>query len=367
MLLNVTWPWRILFFVVVCCLIASCRPDVVESDFRDEKESPHSDYHTEPKILNESGVRVAIRMRSDLQKGELVVMMKIKNNSRENIAVDFMNCALNIDAERVAVPEVLRPYKSIILYDDEENYEIYFHPINSMDFFNAAAYRGDMKQQYSLDVNFLSNGNGRKILNKRVVFHLPDSVYQSYLRDQARQRLMNIFRFDFDSATFDAHEINYLSKIHLVSKMPDATNGVMAPVVYSIDPAITINRMIFNINCYKEKDTLTVNMRMLNEDSYPLKIIPEKCVTKIFGESYAPVNIFSDSFKDGQFPGSAYVFSPGTRLHLRLKYFIPRAMDKCTLTNDWLLVRTDGNNWKKLLFTDFAFRESMVTKTGLLE
>jgi hypothetical protein len=335
----------------------------VENDFGNQKESQLSDYHAEPKTVNQQSVRVVAKMQSDLLRGELVLAMRIKNNSRESIKVDYTNCALNIDKERVVVPEVARPYKSIIPYDDSEEYEIHFHPINSIEFFNGTSYRGDMKQQYSLDLNFITGGNGKEIFKDKIVFQLTDSVYQNYLRDHARQQAMHIFTFDFDSATFDDHEVSHLDKISFQNKTPDETAETILPVVYSLNPAMTINRMIFNIYAYKAKDTLIVYMRMLNEDSYPLKVIPKNCCAKISGVVYEPIDIFSDSFKGGRLPDDAYIFRSGTRLHLRLKYLVPHEIDRWTLSNDWLLVSTDRQKkWDNLLFTDFAFRESAITK-----
>jgi hypothetical protein len=359
--------WRIILPLLIILLLASCRNDSAEDFFHLGNNSPSSEYRVQPKALEEKGVHVKIKTRNDLQKGEVVLLMNIRNDSDRSIMVDYMNCALNIDEERVAVPQVARPYKSTIPSDDEENYEISFRPINSLDFYNNTEYRGDMKQQYSVDVNFITDYTGQKVVSQRVVLALPDTTYQRYLQQYGREQFMRIFAFDFQSEKFDFQEAKYLNKI-LGAVHADGVNEAHSRAIYSINPAIMIDRMIVNIFSYQEKDTLIVNMRMLNEDSYRLKIIPSKCVVKLAGQQVKPSSHFSDTFDEGHFPDSAYIFKPGTRLHLQLKYCVPEKFESLTMDNDWLLVNTGVNpdRWANLLFDDLKLKEFKTSHGQLL-
>jgi hypothetical protein len=351
-------------FVVIVLLHMStgCKNEITEASLDARHESGQNDYEAEPKAITGKDIRVTVKAEHDFNKGELLLIINIQNNSDEDISVDYMNCALKIDEERTAVPRVLRSYKSTITSADEETYEIYFYPINTLDFFNNTDYFGDMKQQYKLDLDFVADTRGNRLLNDQIVLTLPDTAYQDYLQQYARERFMDIYCFDFDRAAFETSEAQHLHKISFINNTFGELKDV--PAIYALNPSITINRMIFNVFSYKEKDTLIVNMRMLNEDSHPLKVIPSRCVVKISNASYKPVNIFSDTFENGRFPDDAYIFSPGTRLHLKLKYVIPNQTDKWSLSSDWLLISTDPqeHSWKKLIFTDVTFNKSPVAK-----
>jgi hypothetical protein len=359
--------WRISLPLSVVLLLVSCRNDSAEDFFGRQNDPASSEYRVQPKALEEKGVHVKIKTRNDLQKGEVVLMMNVRNDSHRSIMVDYMNCALNIDEERVAAGQVTRPYKSTISSDDEENYEIYFRPINSLDFYNTTEYCGDMKQQYSIDLNFITDYTGQKVVNQRVVLALPDTTYHGYLQQDAREQFMRIFAFDFNSEKFDFQEAQYLNKI-LGPVHADELNAAHARAIYSINPAIMIDRMIINIFSYQEKDTLIVNMRMLNEDTHRLKVIPDKCVVKLAGLQLKPDSHFSDTFDDGQIPDSAYIFKPGTRLHLRLKYYAPQKFESWTMSNDWLLVNTEvkPDRWATLFFDDLMLKEFETTHAPLL-
>jgi hypothetical protein len=357
---------RIVLVVAMTAQLTSCRNDYLETFFAADDDSP-SGYHTSTKTFEGQGALVTLKTRTDLQKGVLVLMMNVKNNSSRSIIVDYMNCVLNLDEGHVVVPRVLRFYKSTIPYDDEESYEIYFDPINSIEFYDNTGYRGDMKQQYRLDLNFIVDGNGQKLVNERVVFSLADSSYQNYLNHYAREKSMQVFSFNFNSNTFDLQEGQHLHKIFSDRASVKRDQEEASAAIYSISPAITINRMIFNVFSYKEKDTLVVNMRMLHEDLHPLKIIPSGCTVSISGMMFHPSDYFSDTFDEGKLLDSTYIFKPGTRLHLQLKYFVPQKLDSWELSNDWLMVNTDSNGkiWRKLLFDDIQFRESVTTRHPL--
>jgi hypothetical protein len=350
---------QIFHLLILLCVITGCRNDSIENPFSIQSEGPG--YRPDRTMLQDNDVHVSVKTKTDLRNGELVVLLNVKNNSGRSIEVDYMNSALNIDEERTAVPKVMLPCRSNIPADDEENYEIYFHPINSIAFNDNTGYRGDMKQQYSFDVNFITDWNGKKLINERVLLALPDTAYQTYLSRQGRQNFMKLFEFDLNHEVFDVSQARHLEKIF---HGKTSENVDQAPAIYSLNPSITINRMIFNVFGYTEKDTLIINMRMLNEDRQPLRIIPQKCAVNVSGTRLLPVYHFSDSFDNGHLPDSAYIFKPGTRLHLMLKYYVPHELDSWSLDTDWLLISRNSQHtsWNKLIFTDLKFRESLLSK-----
>jgi hypothetical protein len=352
-----------LTFLFIVCVISGCRNDGIEKQTEEfQIQSANAGYRPDKPILANADLRVLVKTRTDLEKGELVVTLNVKNYSARSIEVDYLNCVLNIDDERVAVPKVLTQYRSSIPYDEEETYEIYFTPINSVDHYTTAEYRGDMKQQYKVEMNFITDWRGERLINEHVVLSLSDSTFQDYLSKEAREDSMKLMEFDFDNQAFNLDEARHLKKV--LYKNLKINDSEYAASIFSISPSISINRMIFNLYSYREGDTLVLNMRMLNEDSYPLKIIPSKCLVNISGQDYRPVDQFSDSFESGQLPDDTYILKPGTRLHLKLKYRVPAEIDSWKLNGNWLLISSDKNygEWTRLFFEDLKFRQSVLTR-----
>jgi hypothetical protein len=353
------------FFITGC----EKKQDDNFSNFFTVNENDSQEYQAEPALINEHNILINVKLKSNLDKGELILLMKVENRSGKKIMVDYINGELMIDQERAVIPEVLKEFKTEIPSEGEEYYEINYHPINSIEFYNNTNYWGDMKQTYTLKLNFITHDAGTQLLNEQVVFKLEDTAYKKYLATYARERHMAIFQFDFDSKKFDVTQANYLNEVFF--KDAPRENDERNQVVFSINPELIINRMIFNIFSYKEKDTLIVNMRMLNEDTLSLKVIPAKCLAEIPGNSYAPCYIFSDTFTSGNLPDSAYIFKPGTRLHLLLKYHIPEKFDHWEFNSNWLLmknkIKSPQEAWRKLLCSNLRFKQLSVLKNAIAE
>jgi hypothetical protein len=246
------------------------------------------------------------------------------------------------------------------LSGEGENYEIRYYPINSVDFYFRSGYRGDMKQQYSLKLDFIIDEEGKQLFDDTFTFKLADSAYQTYTTQLAREKHMQIFDFDFDSETFAANQIDHLKNI-----LPEDPHE---HTVLAITPSLTIDQVIVNTLAYKHKDTLMIDVRMLNQGAHGIKVLLNESNVKIDGKTYVVVDHFSDSFENGRLPDVAYMFKPGTRLHLLLKYYVPSAVSRWSLSNDWLLVHkpnAKADTWREWLHADVKFGESVITNASL--
>jgi hypothetical protein len=316
-------------------------------------------YRVSPLMIEENGVQVEAFLEDDLAKGSLTLFMKIKNDAETKIIIDLTNCSLLIDADRVAVPQVTTPYETEILPGKQQEYRIQYDPINSVDFFFRTGYRGDMKQQYSLNLNFILDQAGSPLLTKSFTFKMDEVTYSAYLQNSALEHSTQIYDFAFNSETYADEEEKYLTNVF------SATKEDFSDKVFAITPAITINKVIANILTFRKGDTVTINMRLLNQDLHNLKIEPEKAIVISEGRNFNAVSLYSDSFDNGKLPGS-YIFKPGTRLHMLLKYYVPGKIDRWQLSNDWIMVNSNDpkekNAWVKLLYRDLSFEESSITK-----
>lgn len=352
---------RIAFLSLIIIITCSC------SDWRSSTDHVASNlanvdpqhYAVNPSGIQARDIHVQAVLKDELKDGKLVLYMDIENNSDKSIRVEYENCSLNIDAERVVVPETTSEFKRELLPAEQEHYEITYHPINHVDFYFLSDYRGDMKQQYGLNLDFIVDDEGLPFSEKSFTFKMDDSSYQNYLTQYAREKHMQIFDFDFDGDAFAARQVGYLTKI-LPTRADEAQHNVIA-----ITPSITIDQVVMKMLTYKYKDTLMVDVRMLNQGSQSIKVSLSNSTIDAAGAKYALADHFSDSFDSGRLPDSTYIFKPGTRLHLLLKYSIPFDMNQWKLADSWLSVhnnRASKDAWSKLFYDDISFKESSITK-----
>lgn len=351
-------------------IFQACKPNTTEENVFDPQATG---YQADFRKIVQKGVEVEASLKEDLQKGELILMMRITNNSGKSIFVDYPNCGLSVNPERVVVAETTKAFKMEIPDGEEENYQIYYHPINTLDFYYKTNYRGDMKQRYTLRLDFIRDKSQREIFNSEgFTFKLSENSYQYYLTNYAREKYMQIFAFVSDP-DFSETQKRYLEKILAESRRSemnqDEQPGNEDEFIFAQDPAVTMNKRLIKINAYQFKDTLVVDMRMLNQDAQRLKVSLPHCKIEVKNGTYAPVSHFSDSFPNGQLPDSTYIFDPGTRLHLLLKYRVDEPLKAWSLNTDWLLVDATNrgasdDRWKKLLYTDLSFTTTQIGVEG---
>jgi hypothetical protein len=311
-------------------------------------------YATDPIKIEQEGLLIEGTLEGDMIEGALVLILKIGNDRAHHVIVDYALCNLSIDTERVAIPSVSKEFKMVIEPGEEEVYELRYHPINSVDFYERSGYRGDMKQQYTLALDFIKDNKGNPVMNRSIDFQFDNVDYARY-QEKSREKNMRIFDFDFDSETFAQEQTGYL-----VQNFKDTIQHE----VFAITPAITIDRIVANFRSYQENDTLIIDLRMLNQSPHRLDVIVAKSKVKVSGRMLKPCKYFSDSFGNGTID-SIYAFKPGTRLHLLLKYHITEKFDRWQLMTDWLMISGTKSRTAKLMYTDISFRESSITKKGI--
>ena len=189
------------------------------------------------------------------------------------------------------------------------------------------------------------------------VFEFSDTSYQSYL-DHGREKEMHIFDFDFENDTFVQRQGAYLDRV-----LRDESD---AHEIFAITPAITIDRTVINFRTFKENDTLVVDMRLLNQSTHTLDVIRDRCAVKISGNTFKPCHFTSDSVFENNMD-NVYLFKPGTRLHLNLKFCIAEEIDQWALVRDWLLIHQSGSAGGMsvaipFLHSDIVFRKSSITR-----
>jgi hypothetical protein len=355
--------YKFLFIALSICFFSRCKNNSAEE--KNTFDPNAKGYQINQNKIEQGDVLVEASLKDNLEKGELMLALNIKNNSGNSISVDYTSCSLTIDAERVVVPMPKGTFKNELADGTEEHYEIDYYPINTLDFYYRTDYRGDMKKYYGLKLDFITDKHGNQLLDKSFEFQLSDSAYHDYLNTYAREKYMQISEFDVEE-TFATEQKAYLKKILPDQKPSDSNQAGAQEFISAMNPVLTINKRLINFSSYKYKDTLSVSMRLLNQDANVLKVLIDQCKVKASGNSYSPLSHFSDSFESGHFPDNTYLFKSGTRLHLLLKYYIPEKLDKWEFSMDWLLVNArsgaGADRWVKLLYSDVKFKDSPVNK-----
>ncbi len=105
-----------------------------------------------PLSFDHNGVLIEALLAGDLARGELLLVMRIKNSRSDEITIDLSNCDLSFDDGREALPDSNGPIGTVIIKPGENSeYKLSYHPVNAVSFYERTDYRGDMKKKYSCE------------------------------------------------------------------------------------------------------------------------------------------------------------------------------------------------------------------------
>jgi hypothetical protein len=323
---------------------------------------PEKGYIANPKSIKAKKIEIETSLESKLSEGNLILHMNVKNKSKKNIIVDYANCNLSIDADRVAIAEIRKEFKEIIFPADSENYEIWYHPVNSMEYLNKANYRGDLKQKYILKLDFIKDMMGIPLSTKSFTFEMQDSAYKNYLRGYGRESKIQFYNFSFNKDSFISGEKNYMHELLTVeNQKADSTNErSSADYVMASNSEIIIENRVINILSNRIEDTLSMNIWIVNMSMNRLNVLLNKFTLTVSGHFYYPVQMRSEFFNYNQVIDSSVVLNQGARFNLLLKYIVPQKTDNYNLNMDWILIQNNKGNieqdrYARLLYRDLSF------------
>jgi hypothetical protein len=342
--------------LIICCYLG-CSGDYSEKGFIPT-----------PKKIKSKKITVEASLRSNPAYSELILYLKVQNNSNKSIHVNYANCNLFIDAVRVALPVSKKTYKESLSPGEEENYEIVYSPINSMDFYIKANYPGDMKQKYMLKLDFISNNIGNPLMDRSFTFEMPDYEYKRYIQNYGRENKIQFFKYYFNKDTFITNQNKYLKEILSLNKNNRSSNTekLLDNNILVSGTQIIIDNRLINLLCSRQSDTLQINVWLLNNGIEKIKVILNKFTINIAGHEYRPISAQSEFFNYNQIVDSAILLDQGARFVLSLKYCIPENYEQYELGSNWLLVQDNLSmksdiKFQELLHSNLLFKRCSIT------
>ncbi len=343
------------FFILV--VFSGCRQNTVKEG-----------YITTPRRINSNKIIVEATLNAIKEKAELILHMKVFNRSNHLIHVNYGNCNLTIDPDRLSIPESNKTFKEKINPGGQELYEFTFEPINSPDFYDKTNYRGDLKKTYFLNLDFIRDDKGKQLIKKFFIFEMSDTEYKNYKQLYGRESKIQLFTFGFNRDSFMTNQRTYL-KYALDDYVKNSNDLIQAGpehyILISGSEIILDNRLI-NILCSRQSDTLNINLRILNNAANRMKVSLNKFCIRTVGHSYLPSKIISEFFNYNKIADSAVILSQGARFVVTLGYCIPENYDEYILSKDWLLIKkkqnaSDQNVYRSILYNDLLFKKDTIS------
>jgi len=340
-------------FLLICLtliIVTGCTDNILQKG-----------YITHPKSISTKKIKITASLVADPAKNDLILYMNVLNNSKKIVRVDYTNCYLGIETDRVAIAEFRKSFKETLSPGDSEDYELRYTPINSPEFLKKANYSGDMKQKYSLKVDFIKDEKGTALSEKTFIFEMQDSAYKNYLRDLGIENKIQFYSYSFNKDSFISGQKKYIEAIvSMQDQMTDSNKD--KPFDYYVmvsNSEIIIDNRVLNIISNRQEDTLCMKIWIVNMGTEKLKVLLNKFGVSDEDHTYYPFQMLSEFFNYSQVIDSSSILNQGARFNLLLRYVIPGKISQYKLNMDWLLIQnTDEikkDDYRRLIYRDLTF------------
>lgn len=162
--------------------------------------------------IRDSGVTVTGRHLSlDSKTGLFVLQLLVKNTSVRPLTVSWADAQLTAAGSFSFAPVNVEPRQDTLGGLKTAIWRFEFLPVNNPPLFQRYHLRGDLHQEYSLDLSFIRRGD-TPVFSQHITYRLTDQQYQDYLvADGIESRLLE-YSHGESSDTFAQRQSAYLER-----------------------------------------------------------------------------------------------------------------------------------------------------------
>ncbi|MBN1599473.1 MAG: hypothetical protein JW894_14355 [Bacteroidales bacterium] len=326
-------------------------------------------YNISPKKIEEKGINVKISCETGMKEGELILKLRVKNRSNRTISVEYNNCCLTVDTNRMTFPETVTKYKTVLPPEENEVYEMVYHPVNSLCLYNKINYRGDMKQYYTLNLDFIKDEEDRVIIDDTIRFKMAERSYQDYLSEHGKNAKIKLFDLDLNRDSFINLQEKYMEEL-LYSDAENSKIGITENSLQISGTDLILDNRIIRISGFQQSDTLYMEIGIINKGKEKLKVNLDSIKVNVQQRVYSPESIRSEYFLYDQSADSAIILKQGARFFFLAKYKLPGRISRFILHTDWLMIQSINigsyqKEFRRLIKDDLAFNSALFSSSAI--
>lgn len=191
--------------VCILCILSCSGPAL------DGPVSPLA-YESAVAEFKEGGVTVTGRHLSvDPEKGLFVLQLRVKNTSVRPLAVSRADAQLTAAGSFMFSPVTVEPGQDTLGGLKTAIWRFEFLPVNNPPLFQRYHLRGDLHQEYSLDLSFIRRGEN-PVFNQHITYRLADQQYQDYLATDGIESRLVEYSHGETPDVFARHQLAYLER-----------------------------------------------------------------------------------------------------------------------------------------------------------
>lgn len=249
--------------------------------------------------------------------GEVLLEFNLLNKTAKPLIVKYLLTELATEDGIRCSPEFTEDLAESLAPGQEASYALKYFPTNSRRLFSEIEYRGDLKETYQLDLEFIG------IKGQKLNLKANPEAYENYISHFAQEKNIRIYQIANQEAWS-----NQQSKC--AKKVSDKTQ---ASSISIHDKEVLIQGVVCKMWLYQLGETLNFSLRLANQSEQLINGIPEKLVLEHNGIVLTPQNIDVLTINPKNRKGEGVVLRKSERYQIDYSFEIKEESTDVTLKN----------------------------------
>lgn len=254
-----------IFIVLVMFFHFACTNEIKHELNEDVKLTFPISY--EESQVNMKDLKIQMGLRASPKGDTLLFYAWISNHSNKNISLSPYLLEIQTDEDYRCVP--IGQINDVTLKKNTTKFIKYrFTPVNNKLIYYYTGQNGDLNPAYHIKLSFLKDQNGKSFSNQKLTFPINPQHYHKFKTKYAEDHHYTFYELNYEKDLIRIQE-NKLRQLDN-SKQNQHINTNFS------EKEISLNGLIFNNKLYHFKDSLYLNLRVVNHGNQTMCFSPNQ-------------------------------------------------------------------------------------------
>lgn len=263
-------------------------------------------YDSVPKVYEQKNFSLKTFLKFDPQKRQATLQMDFKNKSSNEILFQYPGAELRTTDSLSTLPYNGSKIPMEVQPGRSASVTLSFYPVNSRFYYQRIGFRGDLRKEYVLPLNFIQTKTNTPLDTNVIHLSCSDQQYKSYLSRYGKEKSIHIYSFAQTNEMIKAFRAYYASNgmnvlfEHHHHNEKEANNHEEAKENHADHPVsfflsgdeLILGKFSFKILAFTYNNKLRLYFKVINRVPNLLYFDVDKLKVKVGKKAYAPLKTY---------------------------------------------------------------------------
>lgn len=208
-------------------------------------------------------------LRSNMSGDTILFYGWMNNTSKQNLSIKPYVIELKTEEHYRCTP--FRPGKDVLIRPGDTQFFSYaFVPVNNKRIYQHTSLAGDLNKSYSIQLNFIFDEHAKRISKSDIIFTVNSDDWSMYSERMASDHQFTLYDMKKPSEEQLREQDQHIRKLYRLLQINKPHVNLRCS-----ETEILMNDIVLTNKLFAYKDSLYLNVRLINHGNFSLHFIPD--------------------------------------------------------------------------------------------